>query len=62
MTITAPLIRALEQISRQQPAPALLVDRILSYDLIERDKRTLTPLGRAILQAYRIGRRRWGAT
>jgi len=62
VTITAPIIRALEQLARGEPVAPLLRKRMLGDKLAEEtDILVLTPIGRAILQAYRIGRRRWGA-
>lgn len=62
MTITAPIIRALEQVSRRQPIAPALEQRLVEDQLVELNgTAVLTTTGRAILQAYRIGRRRWGA-
>lgn len=70
MTITAPIIRALEHVVRRQPVAPAMRTRLVDERLAEEDQSAttsdvslrITDIGKAILQAYRLGRRRWGAS
>lgn len=76
VTITKATIRALEYVSMHDRArrvqrlvppttgvlASMLADRLVCDDPTTSPPVRLTDFGRAVLEAYRLGRRRWGAS